>query len=429
MAANDALTMDGDTDDLAFNSSAEFLDVDPSPHAKEVPSMWARVSLTLCCAAYLLGSVASDAVRVLQLSFREIFTDSQLGMLYGSYALAATVVVLFSGRAIDRFGVGISTVVCSFMCCVGFALQTLGAFGSGVSTSFVLLLVGRFLHGAGGEALFVCWDSVITLWFSAQGISFAMSLYCASGRMGDIFATVALPPLISVLDGRSQVMLLAMGCVLCSFLCNVAVVLIDRYKRPASRKANDVTSFSFSSLTEFTASYWVCVGISTVLYGNIGQLLQFVPTVIEPVFGSVVSPLLMSVTFGVAMIVTPTVGCFLRNEWRFAVVLAGSICLFLSCLTLLFQNRVLLVAGLVLLGLSYAFTSGALWGTINVYQTQSNLGILYAIPYAGFNSWGFVVSIFSGWLLDNFPVWVAVLTWAVAGAGGVLLCIVWFRMK
>ena len=160
----------------------------------------------------------------------------------------------------------------------------------------------------------------------------------------------------------------------------------------------------------------------------IGQVLQFAPTVFEPVFGDT-GPVLQAVSFGVALVLTAILGCFIRNEWRFVIVLAGSVALFVSCLTLLSPNPVILVVGLVLLGVSFACTSTALWGTLNVYRTPTNLGVLYAIPYAGFNFWGFSVSIVSGWLLDHFPAWVAVISWSFCSALAVLLCVVWMQTK
>ena len=160
----------------------------------------------------------------------------------------------------------------------------------------------------------------------------------------------------------------------------------------------------------------------------IGQVMQFAPTVGEPVFGSA-GPLLQSITYGVALVVTALLGCVLRNEWRFVIVLIGSLCMFASCLTLFSLNKGLLIVGMVLMGLAFACTSAALWGTINVYRTPTNLGVLYAIPYAGYNFWNFSVSILSGWLLDHFAVWVAVMFWSVCTALAVLLCVVWMRVK
>ena len=231
-------------------------DFEPSP-------FWARVTLCLCCCSYVFSSVGADAVRVLQLSFREVFSDLQLGVLYGAYALAATMIVLFSGGLIDRFGPRVSTVLFSALAVVGFILQAAGTFW----TNFGLLVVGRFVHGAGGEALFVCWDTLITLWFTAHGIGLAMSLYCASGRLGDVFASTLLPMLISVVDSRTLGMLRALACVLFSFLCNVGLVLVDFFKRKAPRRRAGAlaSAFTVAALKEFSRGYWICVGVATLV--------------------------------------------------------------------------------------------------------------------------------------------------------------------
>jgi MFS family permease len=223
---------------------------------------WAKVTLALCCTSYVCSSVGADAVRVLQLSFREVFSDFEIGVLYGSYALAATLIVLFSGGLIDRVGPRKSTMVFSALAVVGFTLQGAGT----LWTNFGLLLVGRFVHGAGAEALFVCWDTFVTLSFTAQGIGLAMSLYCASGRLGDVVASTLLPLLNSVMSNRAQVMAMAFACVLASFACNVGLVLVDYYKRAAPKTPSGAAAtqaFSVAALKEFSPGYWICCGVAT----------------------------------------------------------------------------------------------------------------------------------------------------------------------
>ena len=367
---------------------------------------------------------------MLQLEFRQQYSDTQMGVLYGCYALAATLLVLFSGPFIDRFGVRIATVFFSSMCFLGFGLQTIGTYVD----SFALLVIGRFLYGGGGESLFVCWDTVITTWFSHSGLTLAISFYCASGRMGDIFVTLSLPSFISLLGGKKPTMLFALGCVFFALMANIGLVAIDYWKRippPVEPKTGSAGKFfSMEALKSFTKSYWICVAIAVVCYGTISQEVQFIPTIAEKLFSSpVVASSIMVVTYISALILTFLGGFFLNNERKFVAVLAASIALFVSCALLLVPSAVAVVISLLMLGTGYALTSSGLWGTIGMYQTGTNMGLLYSIPYAGFNFYGFVVALISGALLDHFPAWITICLWSVISAVGIVFCVLWMKFR
>ncbi len=97
--------MGGDLDDKPIVST--------SPSSG--PSITSKLVLTFCCVAYVFSSIGTDAIRVLQLDFEKVFSHTQMGVIYASYAFSATLLVLLVGPAIDRWGVGVCTLVCALM--------------------------------------------------------------------------------------------------------------------------------------------------------------------------------------------------------------------------------------------------------------------------------------------------------------------------
>ena len=106
-----------------------------------------------------------------------------------------------------------------------------------------------------------------------------MSFYCAAGRVGDLLVSAALPSLFS--DTRTK-MSVSLACVFVATICNIAMVMVNRKKRHlldfVELSAHERQPF-LVAIKSFPLPFWLCLGVSTVLYGIIGQQLQFVPTV------------------------------------------------------------------------------------------------------------------------------------------------------
>lgn len=115
----------------------------------------------------------------------------------------------------------------------------------------------------------------MSVWFNAGGSTLAMSLYCAAGRFGDLLVTAALPNF----GDRATKMMVSMGCVVLSLIANIILTIIDRKQRHLisqdSEKPSENTSSTISFwgvVRSFPIGYWLCVGVSVILYGIIGLL-------------------------------------------------------------------------------------------------------------------------------------------------------------
>lgn len=120
------------------------------------------------------------------------------------------------------------------------------------------------------KALFICWDTLLSVWFFGGSSTLAMSLYCAAGRFGDLLVTGVLPNL----GDRQTKMMVSLGCVVLSLCSNIALTLVDRKQRHLLPQAANVgpnvqTSF-WSQIRSFPRGYWLCVGVSVILYGLVG---------------------------------------------------------------------------------------------------------------------------------------------------------------
>lgn len=392
--------------------------------------------LVLCSIAYSCMSVSFGAVRALQLALKTDLNidETEVGFMFAIYELPSVIMVLWGGILIDRFGLSVCVVIFSGFCLAGFALQTLGVFLS----SFPLLVAGRFLAGCGGETLFVTWDGFLTLWHGSS-VALAMSVYCGFGRLGDVFTSLALPPLVTLLGSSTATMMLTLGLTTIAFVACIGLAWLES-KAPKEKTTNAASSSDSSNVTansslkdrlkSFGWGYWVAVAVAIALYSTINLLTNFIPEVIfsRHLLDKTTSSMALALSYGIAFVITPLYGWFLtsRLALRFQSVLVASVLLFLSCVFLVPSDSLpLAIVSLVSLGIGFAFTSSALWGTIGMYGSPATVGLVYCIPYACYNLVGFLTALATGALLEHASVSLTVWLWVGWTAMGVAVCGVW----
>lgn len=186
--------------------------------------------LSLICVAGVGGYLAYDSIGVVERALlRDVpLSPAQFGALYTAYTVAGVAVPTVAGRWIDRHGVRSSTVLALTLSLLGATMTAVGA----TRRSFAMLLVARFLFGAGSEAVFVARNNACLEYFSdaltARHVGLALAMTVASGRLGS-FLTFACSDAVVQRAGGWYVAALWFGAAAClvSLLCGAAFVALD----------------------------------------------------------------------------------------------------------------------------------------------------------------------------------------------------------
>ena len=81
---------------------------------------------------------------------------------------------------LDKIGIRIGLVVFTVILTIG---QLIFAFG-GFKESYIIMLMGRFVFGLGGECMTVAQSSIVTAWFKGKELSFAFGINLSVARIG-----------------------------------------------------------------------------------------------------------------------------------------------------------------------------------------------------------------------------------------------------
>jgi MFS family permease len=189
--------------------------------------------------------------------------QASIGTLYSAYSLAAILTLLLGGILIDRIGTRKSSVLFSLG-------VTLGAVLVALAPNIQLAYAGRFLFGAGSEALITAQNAILARWFKGKELALAFGVALTMSRLGTLFSfnTEAL-----IAERFSPVTALWAAAFFCvaSLLTNVVYVFLDkrgeRFLGLANGSAGD--RIVFSDIRRFTRSYWLVTLLCLTFYSAI----------------------------------------------------------------------------------------------------------------------------------------------------------------
>lgn len=197
--------------------------------------LWFLIAMIICISLIGFGSYAAyDAVAAVQ---DELMSDLQLsttqfGLLYSIYALPNILLVIIGGTLVDKCGshaVGlwttISVAVGAIVVAIAPSMTFLSKYGR-----FLVMLLGRFVFGAGSESSYVVQNSMCVKWFFGDHLATAMALTAVGARLGSISSFVLAPHLAKKGNYTIALWAAAFACVI-SFVSVVVYILLRRYAK------------------------------------------------------------------------------------------------------------------------------------------------------------------------------------------------------
>ncbi len=304
------------------------------------------------------------------------FTDEQIGSLYSVYSVAAVLVLLFGGYAIDKYGTKRSIMAFGAICVVA-------AVVTAVSADIRVMLAGRFLLGVGAEPLIVAVTTALAKWFKGKELSFAFGLNLTIARLGSVAADNS-PTWAHRYygDWQSPLVLAAVITTLCVVGAVANWILEDRAARRYSLGAQERTEkLVLRDLYQFDRAYWYIVGLCVVFYSAIFPFRAFAIKYFIEAHGATreFAGFLNSLLPLSAMFATPIFGLVADRVGKRSLLMFFGAVLLLPAFLLAGYSRISLFVPVAMLGVSFSLIPAVMWPSVAYIVPQHRLGSAYSL--------------------------------------------------
>jgi outer membrane protein OmpA-like peptidoglycan-associated protein/MFS family permease len=147
----------------------------------------------------------------------------QLGILTAAFFLAALLLQVPLGAAIDRYGPGRVQGWCLL-------IVSVGAFSFSIFESYIVLLLARALIGVGLAAALAAGLKAIVIWFPAERIALLNGVLIGIGAMGAIAASLPIEWALESMTWRDVFEYLALISAICGVLTLLIVPRVDEHR-------------------------------------------------------------------------------------------------------------------------------------------------------------------------------------------------------
>lgn len=301
---------------------------------------------------------------------------ARIGTLIGLYMLPGVVIAIPGGLVGQRFGDKV-------VCVSGLLLMLAGGSIMGSSASYAPALCGRLVSGTGAVIFNLVLTKMVADWFAGREIVLAMGVILASWPCG-IAVALLVQPLIAEAAGWPSVMYAAAG------LCAAAMALVAGLYAPPRRPETVRTSAATPSVMGLPPlPTTITVIVAGIMWGsfNLGLILYFsftTPLLVEHGMPTVGAASLTSLALWISMLSLPLGGYAVqRCGYRTAAVVI------FTCVA--GAAMMLLAAGLwpaalcLAVGLAIGPPAGAIMAlpsrVLDASNRASGFGVFYAAYY------------------------------------------------
>ncbi|KAL7503420.1 hypothetical protein ACHAWX_000583 [Stephanocyclus meneghinianus] len=158
--------------------------------------------LVLCCILMSANYYAYDIPAALHQQIQTYMPPSpnfetKFNLLYTAYSLPNTILPLFGGNTVDKYGAPKCQTIFAMTVFIGSSLLSIGV----TSQSWNLMYLGRFVFGIGAESLGVAQSTVLSEWFEGKEAALAMGIALSVSRLGSIWNNLVSPKVANAKNG------------------------------------------------------------------------------------------------------------------------------------------------------------------------------------------------------------------------------------
>lgn len=321
--------------------------------------------------------------------------QSEIGALYSIYSLGAILTLLLAGWLIDRIGTRRASLLFS-------GVVVLGAVIVAMAPSYRFMLAGRFVFGAGAEALIVAQSAILARWFKGKELAFAFGAALTISRLGTLF-TFNTEALIAERWGPQSAMWVA--ALLCggSLLANLAYAAMDRYAEPVLHLEEEAAGDRIrkDDLKSLSPSFWYVTALCVTFYSAIFPFTDLATDFFHEKWGLPLSagegggffyqifvnfihmfdtaPGTTSIIIAASMVLAPFAGWMIDRVGRRAtLMMIGSVLLIPSYLIMGFTH-IPPMFPMIVLGASFVLVPAAMWPAVPLVVDKRIVGTAFGV--------------------------------------------------
>ena len=187
-----------------------------------------------------------------------------VGSFYTMYSIAAILSVLVGGFLIDYLGVRKASMIFSILVAIGSAIVA-------YADSVTLLLVGRFIFGAGSEPLVVAQSAILSRWFKGKELALSFGIALTISRLGTLFSFNMGELIVSHFGGYRYALIAALLFCLISLAANIIYVFMDRKGEHVLDlpKTGSDEKVDFKAAKHFPSAFWYIAMLCVLFYSAI----------------------------------------------------------------------------------------------------------------------------------------------------------------
>ena len=338
--------------------------------------------------------------------------------------------LIFAGIILDKMGIRFTGLLSAGLMVVGACIKYyamsdgfvgtgleawLGSWWTALPASAKLSCFGFMIFGCGCEMAGTTVSKAIAKWFKGKEMAMAMGLEMSIARLG-VFAAMWLAPMVSAKFGDSVSAPVLFGSALLSvgFIFYFVFVVLDRKFDKQLEAAGELTKeaseeeFKFSDLGKIFTSkmFWLVALLCVLYYSAIFPFQRYAPDFLNKTLDIANGSQLFSCFPILAMVLTPFLGAFIDRKGKAASILMVGSLIMIAChlsfafLLPAFPSKVLAVAIIAILGVSFSLVPAALWPSVPKIIDERILGSAYCVIF-WIQNWGLLlVPVVIGKVLD-----------------------------
>ncbi|HLW81912.1 MAG TPA: MFS transporter [Candidatus Acidoferrales bacterium] len=375
---------------------------EPRVTGKPAPSRRSRwLILAVIGIASYGGYYAFDYIAPLAplLSRQLHFSNTDIGWMQAVYSLPNIVAMLVCGVLIDRLGTRKSLSIFGVLVFIGLVVTAL-------SPHLGVMVAGRLLVGAGGEALQLAANVGVARWFWNTELSLAYGLRASAARLGSFSAEVSPAWAPHAYTYWRWPLLIGVGF---GALCLLGAVLYWKFDARGERRFTlghtaRTTKIPLREVFQFNKSFWLIAALCVTFYGCIFPFETFGQKFL--IDARHVTPQTAALLVGMepffSLVGMPLFGLLVdRYAHRSLLMMFGSL-LIVPVFPMLGFTNIPPAIPMAMMGVAFALVPAVMWPALVYVVDKSRLGLangmLDTVQQAGL----VIINLLIGWANDRW---------------------------
>jgi MFS family permease len=341
----------------------------------------------------IIGAIAPSMIEELKAA------HATIGAMNTTYSIAAILVVLFGGMLIDKMGTRKSSLLFSL-------LVLAGAIIVWRARSIPLVLLGRFIFGAGSEPLVVAQSAMLARWFKNKEMALAFGVQLTVSRLGSLFAFNTGELFSSYFGSFRFALLAAVAACAVSFVGNLFYIVMDKRGERALglRDESAGDKIVFRDIKQFRPTFWYVTFLCLTFYAAVFPFqnlsTEFFATkwgiaLTAPATGGFLAQVfnnllhifstaggITSIIIFASMLLAPFAGKLVDRVGRRATFMIAGSLLMIPCHLAMGLTRIYPAYPMILLGFSFVLVPAALWPSVPLIVRSERVGTAFGLMTA-----------------------------------------------